>query len=179
MYQKALEDKFIIYKGGLLSWDCGATVLQSGWLRKQKFPPSLLEAGSRKSQHGQGLFLLEVPQVDVTQALSSVWWWPATLAVQLIRSLPLSAQSCPPPMPLHTCLSPFSHKDTSHTRGPTLTQCDFKLTNHICRDSMPAPAHPYRTGHCSATSEQTCEGGTRAVVICRVFMQCPRPGLDL
>ena len=83
-------------------------------------------------------------------------------------------------MPLHTCLSPFSHKDTSHIGSrPTLTQCDFKLTNHICRDSMPAPAHPYRTGHCSATSEQTCEEGTRAGVICRMFMQCPRPGLDL
>ena len=165
--QKALEDSSSSVKGAWVTflglW-CHSTAV---WVAQTTEIPSLSSAGWKsKVTVWAGLVFLEVQQVDGTQALSSVWWWPATLAVQLVQSLPPSAQSCPPPMSLHACLSPFSHKDASHIgSGPMLTQCIFKLTNYICKDSTPAPAHPYRTGHCSATSEQTCEEGMIAVVI--------------
>ena len=102
------------------------------WVAQTTEIPSLSSAGWKsKVTVWAGLVFLEVQQVDGTQALSSVWWWPATLTVQLVQSLPPSAQSCPPPMSLHVCLSPFSHKDASHIgSGPMLTQCVFKLTNY-------------------------------------------------
>ena len=137
-------------------------VQQSGWLRQQKFTPSLLEAGSPKSWCRQGLFLLEMLQLNVTPASlpASGGSWPSSVC----SSFDLCLRQHRAVLPL--CLSPFSYKVTSCIGpGPTLTQCDFKLTNYICRHSKPTPAHPYCTDHCSATSEQTCEEGTIALII--------------
>ena len=103
MYQKALEDRFIIYKGGVgyfpetvvpstAVWVAQTTEVHSfssgGWKSKVMVSAGFVPSGDAAAERDPGLS-------------SSIRWQLATLRVSLFRSLPPSAQSCPPP-----CVSP-------------------------------------------------------------------------
>ena len=123
----------------LVSWSCCNIIPQTGRLRtKGTCSLTVLEAGSPKSRCQQSAALSRF-WIEPFLAFSQLLVFPAILGVlRLIdvslQPLPLSSQA----LLLLSCSMSlfFLQGRQSYQIKVTLLQCDFILTNYICKDSI-------------------------------------------